>query len=79
MKTIGLLAGLSYESTLDYYRLINEMVQRRRGGVHSAALVMHSFDFQEIEGLQHAGEWGGLAQRLARPVSICGRPAPTFW
>lgn len=66
MKTIGLLGGLSYESTLEYYRLINETVQRRLGGVHSAALVMHSFDFQEIESLQHAGEWRGLAQQLGQ-------------
>lgn len=66
MKTIGLLGGLSYESTLEYYRIINEAVQERLGGVHSAALVMHSFDFQEIEVLQHAGQWDRLAERLGQ-------------
>lgn len=66
MKTIGLLGGLSYESTLEYYRIINEAVQERLGGVHSAALVMHSFDFQAIEVLQHAGQWDQLAEQLGQ-------------
>lgn len=54
---IGLIGGLSWESSAEYYRLINEAVRDRLGGMHSARCLMWSFDFGEIEGLQHAGEW----------------------
>lgn len=57
MKTIGLIGGLSWESTTEYYRIINREMQRRMGGVHSAKIVMHSFDFAEIEPLQAAEKW----------------------
>lgn len=53
MKTIGLLGGMSWESTQTYYRLINEGVKSRLGGLHSAKLVLYSVDFAEIEALQH--------------------------
>ncbi len=56
-RLIGLIGGLSWESSAEYYRLINRAVQRRLGGTHSARCLMWSFDFAEIEALQHAGRW----------------------
>jgi len=64
MKTIGLLGGMSWESTLNYYRLINEGVKEALGGLHSAQLVLHSVDFEPIERLQHQGDWEGLVEIL---------------
>ncbi len=57
MKKIGLLGGMSWESTAEYYRLINREVGRRLGGLHSARLVLASVDFTAIEALQVAGDW----------------------
>jgi aspartate racemase len=64
MKTIGLIGGMSWESSIEYYRIINETVKRRLGGLHSAKLVMVSVDFGEIEPLQHQGRWGDAGQIL---------------
>lgn len=64
MKTIGLIGGMSWESSLYYYRLINQNVNRRLGGLHSAQILMHSLDFAPIEALQHAGDWDGAARIL---------------
>ncbi len=66
MKTIGLLGGMSWESTLVYYRHINQGVNERLGGLHSARIVLYSVDFHEIEQLQHAGEWEKTGCILAR-------------
>ncbi len=60
MKTIGLLGGMSWESSIEYYRIINQAVQQRLGGVHSAQTLMFSFDFAEIETMQCTGDWEGL-------------------
>ncbi|WP_445506677.1 aspartate/glutamate racemase family protein [Niallia sp. 03190] len=57
MKTIGLIGGLSWESTVDYYRLINTLVKEELGGLHSAKCQMYSFDFEEIVALQKSGNW----------------------
>jgi aspartate racemase len=65
MKTIGLLGGMSWESTVPYYRIINETVNERLGQLHSARIVLYSVDFQEIERLQHAGEWQETGRILA--------------
>jgi len=65
MKTIGLLGGMSWESTELYYRLINEGVKTELGGLHSARIALVSVDFQEIETLQHHGDWAGAGQALA--------------
>jgi len=65
MKTIGLIGGMSWESTVPYYRLINEGVKQRLGGLHSAKLVLYSVDFHEIERLQHDGNWDEAGARLA--------------
>ena len=64
MKTIGLLGGMSWESTISYYRAINEGVKRALGGLHSAKIVLHSVDFAPIEEMQHAGDWAGTARIL---------------
>ena len=61
MKTIGLLGGMSWESTQSYYRALNEGVKAALGGLHSAKIVMVSVDFAEIEALQHAGRWDETA------------------
>jgi len=65
VKIIGLIGGMSWESTLTYYREINETVKARLGGLHSAKLILYSVDFHEIERLQEAGDWGGAGQLLA--------------
>jgi aspartate racemase len=65
MKTIGLLGGMSWESTALYYRLINEGVNRRLGGLHSAQIVMVSVDFEPIEAMQTAGDWEAAGTALA--------------
>jgi aspartate racemase len=57
MKTIGLIGGMSWESSLEYYRIINEEVKRKLGGLHSAKILMYSVDFEEIEKVQHQGKW----------------------
>ncbi|MBI1276842.1 MAG: amino acid racemase [Anaerolineaceae bacterium] len=64
MKTIGLLGGMSWESSVEYYRIINEEVKRRLGGLHSAQCLLWSFDFAEIEALQMAGDWDSAAQKM---------------
>jgi len=65
MKTIGLLGGMSWESSLEYYRVINEGVKDALGGLHSAKITMHSVDFAEIEKLQHSGDWEQTAKILS--------------
>ena len=57
MNIIGLIGGMSWESSLEYYRIINEEVKRRLGGFHSAKILLYSVDFDEIEKLQHQGNW----------------------
>jgi len=64
MKIIGLLGGMSWESTAHYYRIINEEVRNRLGGLHSAKVVLYSVDFAHIAGLQSKGDWRGATQVL---------------
>lgn len=64
MKTLGLIGGMSWESTAIYYRHLNEIVRERLGGLHSAKLLLWSFDFAEIAERQHAGDWQGAADLL---------------
>lgn len=66
MKTVGLLGGMSWESTIPYYRLINEGVRDRLGGLHSAQLLLHSVDFHDIEACQASGEWEKAGEILAQ-------------
>ena len=78
MKTIGMIGGMSWESSIEYYRIINELVKARLGDLHSADCLMYSVDFAEIEVLQQAGDWDQLtqdmisaAQRLERGGAAC--------
>jgi len=64
MKVIGLLGGMSWESTVEYYRLINESVKEKLGGLHCARCVLYSVDFAEVEELQRRGQWAEAAQFL---------------
>ena len=64
MKTIGLMGGMSWESSIEYYRIINETAKARLGGLHSAKSIMYSVDFAEIEVLQHQGKWAEAARVL---------------
>ncbi len=64
MKTIGLIGGLSWESSIEYYRIINQEMRKRLGGLHSAQCLMYSFDFGEIEALQAAADWEAAGERL---------------
>lgn len=66
MKTIGLIGGMSWESTIPYYRLINQTVKQNLGGLHSAKIVLVSVDFYEIEQLQHGGNWAEAGRHLAK-------------
>ena len=63
-RTIGLIGGMSWESSAEYYRIINQETNRRLGGVHSAQCLMYSFDFEDIKRLQHDGEWDRLAEAM---------------
>ena len=65
MKTIGLLGGMSWESTLGYYRAINEGIKQTLGGMHSAKIAMYSVDLGVIEKLRHEGDWEGIARTLS--------------
>jgi aspartate racemase len=62
MKTIGLIGGMSWESSLEYYRILNEKVKKELGGLHSAKTILYSVDFEEIKNLQHEGEWDKLTE-----------------
>lgn len=75
MKTIGLLGGMSWESSAHYYRAINEGVKNALGDLHSAKIAMYSVDFEPIEKLQHEGDWAGTANILsdaARKIESAG-------
>ena len=75
MKTIGLIGGMSWESTVPYYQTINRVVCQRLGGLHSAKVALYSVDFEEIERLQREGRWeesGGILADAARAVRRAG-------
>jgi len=75
MQTIGLVAGLSWESSVEYYRIINEQVREKLGGLHSAQIAMYSVDFEPIEEMQHCGKWDEQVEILAgaaRAVEAAG-------
>lgn len=70
MRLIGLIGGLSWESSAEYYRIINRTTQKRLGGVHSARTLMYSFDFGEIEALQAGGDWAAATRLM---IDAAGR------
>lgn len=75
MKTIGLIGGMSWESTAHYYRILNQETVRLRGGLHSAPILLHSLDFAPIAALQAAGKWDEAGQQLntaARALEAAG-------
>jgi len=78
MKTIGLLGGMSWESTVPYYRTINETIRARLGGLHSARVVLYSVDFHEVERLQHAARWDEAGALLAAAAQALERAGADF-
>ena len=75
MRTLGLIGGMTWHSTVDYYRLINEGVQKRLGGLHSASLILLSVDFEPIESLQERGDWAAMGRLMgewARRLEAAG-------
>jgi len=79
MRTIGLIGGMSWESSAQYYRFINEGVRQRLGGTHSARSLMLSVDFGEIEGLQHAGDWTRLTAQMIEAAQQLERGGADFF
>ena len=79
MRTIGLLGGMSWESSAEYYRFVNEAVRDRLGGFHSARCLMHSVDFAEIEELQASGDWDAAGEMLAAARAHSRPAAPRCW
>ncbi len=78
MKTIGLLGGMSWESTLEYYKMINEGIKEKVGGLHSAKIAMVSVDFEPIEKLQHQGRWGEMATMLSNDAKSIEKAGADF-
>jgi aspartate racemase len=78
MKTIGMLGGMSWESTISYYRIINERVRERLGGLHSAKIVLYSVDFEPMERMQRRGEWDEAGEVLADAASAVERAGADF-
>lgn len=78
MKVIGLLGGMSWESTAEYYRYVNERVRDRLGGLHSAHCVLYSVDFAEIERLQVAGNWAEAGRLLDEAANALARAGADF-
>jgi aspartate racemase len=78
MKTIGMIGGMSWESTVPYYRIANETVARRLGGLHSARIVLASVDFDEVERLQRADDWDGAGRLLAGTAQSLERAGADF-
>jgi aspartate racemase len=78
MKTIGLIGGMSWESTLQYYRVLNETAKEKLGKAHSAKCIIYSVDFAEIEELQHSGKWDELTGLMIEAAQILERADADF-
>jgi aspartate racemase len=78
MKVIGLIGGMSWNSTLEYYRIINESVAQRLGGLHSARLILYNLDFDEIKKAQHEGRWDDTANILVDAGNAVKRAGADF-
>ena len=78
MKTIGLLGGMSWESTVTYYQVINETIKKELGGLHSAKCILYSVDFDEIETYQSRGEWDKSAEVLAQAAQALGKAGADY-
>ncbi|OMH39830.1 hypothetical protein BLW93_08535 [Desulfurobacterium indicum] len=79
MKTIGLLGGISWKSSIEYYRTINHLVNKKLGGVHSAKILMYFVDFAEIEKLQHQGQWEKATNFIIDAAKQIEMAALIFW
>jgi len=79
MRTIGLIGGMSWESSAQYYRIINQEVRKQLGGVHSAQSMMFSVDFGEIERLQHDGQWSALTNKMIEAAQRLERGGADFF
>ncbi len=78
MRTIGLIGGMSWESTVTYYQIINETVKKELGGLHSAKILLYSVDFAEIEKYQSTGEWGKSAEVLSQAAENLEKAGADF-
>ena len=78
MKTIGLIGGMSWESSAIYYKIVNQKVKEHLGGVHSCQCLMYSVDFGEIAALQHAGNWTELGIRMVDAAQRLERGGADF-
>ena len=78
MKTIGLIGGMSWESTVTYYQIINETIKNRLGGLHSAKCILYSVDFDEIEKYQTRGEWDKSADVLSEAAQVLERAGADY-
>lgn len=78
MKIVGLIGGMSWESTVTYYRLINETIKQRLGGLHSAKIVLYSVDFHDIERLQRSGDWAASGEILAQAARALEKAGAEF-
>jgi aspartate racemase len=78
MKTIGMIGGMSWESTLEYYRIVNQEVKVRLGGLHSAKCLLYSVDFEEIERLQHENRWDAAGAVLGRAAQSLEKGGADF-
>lgn len=78
MKIMGLIGGMSWESSAEYYRIINEEVKKRLGGLHSAECVLYSVDFEEIERFQTNGEWEEAGEKLGNAASALEKAGAEF-
>jgi len=70
MKTIGMIGGITWNSTADYYRIINQTVAEKLGGIHSAEILMYSFDFEEVAKKQSAGDWASLTKTMVNRAQL---------
>jgi len=78
MKTIGLVGGMSWESTLEYYRIINQRIKEKMGGFHSAKIVLYSVDFEEVESRQHLEQWERLTEMMIDAAQRVERAGADF-
>ena len=78
MRTIGMIGGMSWESSIEYYRIINEAVRARLGGLHSAKSIMYSVDFAEVEALSSGGRWDKVAEQLIAAARSAERGGADF-
>ena len=79
MKTIGIIGGMSWESTLEYYRIMNQTVKEKLGGFHSAKIVMYSLDFHQVEKLQHQQKWEEAARIMIDAAQRVERAGADFF